>query len=147
MMDSAHMAMQYDPTQGKMAETRIDIKGEGSFNFKSTRQTVDEELIGYKKHRNSPRKRIGQEGPDIQGRVEFVDEPESGLSPRRHIKIADEIYNIFGSPEDGNIIIVPTNSVVLFDSDLPRIDLDYPERGIHRPSKYPDHDGTDSNNT
>ena len=42
------------------------------------------------------------------------------------------------SAHGANMVIVPTNSVILFKSDLPRIDLDFPERGIHRPSDYPE---------
>lgn len=113
----------------------VQIEGKGSFDIKSTRQTVDAALDDYKRRIDNSQNDTGMGG------VEFVDEPESGLSPRRHQHLEDEIYDVFGKPEDGTIIVTPTNSVVLFQSDLPRIDLDYPERGIHRPSEYPDHDG------
>lgn len=64
----------------------------------------------------------------------FFDEPETGMSPKRHKQLEQELLDCM---TEGSIAIVPTNSVVLFESDLPRIDLDYPERGIHRPSDYP----------
>lgn len=115
---------------GMVTTETIEIKGKGSFGVKSTRQTVDAYLADYKQTRKSSH----------TGAIEFIDEPETGMSPRRHQHLEDEIYDVFGSAGDGNIVIVPTNSVVLFQSDLPRIDLDYPERGIHRPSEFPDHD-------
>lgn len=88
----------------------------------SHRQTVDATLSRRQKHQRL-----------LAGTIEFFDEPETGLSPRRHHRLQDELSTLM-SP--GSIAIVPTNSVVLFDSDLPRIDLDYPERGIHHPSQY-----------
>lgn len=139
LQDRTMAVPEFNSSEGKMTTGIITIKGEGSFHVKSTRQTVDTYLEDYRRFRSSSQ--TGGEAEDVTGNIEFIDEPETGLSPRRHQKIEEEIYDVFGKPEEGNIIIVPTNSVVLFQSDLPRIDLDYPERGIHRPSEYPDHDG------
>ncbi len=94
----------------------------------STRQTVDakaEEIIfgDYPKQGSS---------------TFFLDEPETGLSPMRHERIQKVIESLIDTenhPE--SIFVIPTNSVKLFESDLPRIDLRYPERGIFRPSEYP----------
>ncbi len=141
LLDSTRVAQKLNQKTGQMEETIVEVKGNGSFDVKSTRQTVDAQLAQYKEVR-SGNSRWGDEQPTSElGSVEFVDEPESGLSPRRHQNIEGEIYEVFGAPDKGNIVIVPTNSVILFQSDLPRIDLDYPERGIHRPSDYPDGDG------
>jgi len=93
-------------------------------HFRSHRQTVD---FAFSQIRE------GKDRGEHPG-VYIIDEPETGMSPRRHRGIAEELY---GSTVDNSIIITPTNSVVLFESDLPRIDLDFPERGIHRPSEYP----------
>ena len=102
----------------------------GNFNgwedHRSHRQTVDQFVFGElerKKERNPGAK------------VYFFDEPETGMSPRLHRNIEQEIIDC---TTGGSIVVVPTNSVVLFDSDLPRIDLDFPERGIHVPSQFPE---------
>lgn len=71
------------------------------------------------------------EGPQVY----FIDEPETGLSPRRHLKLEEIIHDC---TIEGSIVILPTNSTVLYGSDLPRIDLEHPERGIFRPSDYPE---------
>ncbi|MBI2009221.1 AAA family ATPase [Candidatus Saccharibacteria bacterium] len=129
--------------------TSTIVEGTGAFHIRSARQTVDEELRYYRDHRLSQqrtRKRFntarasesGKQTTEVKGCIEFVDEPENGLSPRRHQRIEQEIYDVFGAADEGNIIVVPTNSVVLFESNLPRIDLDYPERGVHKPSDYPE---------
>ncbi len=74
------------------------------------------------------------EGPQIY----FIDEPEVGMSPRRQHGLINGLEEVM---YDGSIALVPTNNVVLFDSDLPRIDLEHPERGIFRPSEYPEDAG------
>lgn len=65
--------------------------------------------------------------------IYFFDEPETGMSYGRHKNIAEEIK---GWTTANSSIIVPTNSVVLHESNLPRIDLQYPERGVHLPSDF-----------
>lgn len=108
-------------------------KGQHDQSRGSTRQTVDAQIS-----RIIERTQKWAEGQVVY----FVDEPETGLSPRRHNDIQQEIEDIFvnaDSAHGANTVIVPTNSVILFNSDLPRIDLDYPERGIHRPSDYTEH--------
>lgn len=92
--------------------------------FRSHRQTIDfafGELTRVKKSGQNPG-------------IYFIDEPETGMDPKRHKGIVKEIEEL---TIKNSIMIIPTNSTVLFDSDLPRIDLDNPERGIHRPSQYP----------
>lgn len=141
-----------DWSTGQARTRTITVAGEGTLNAKSTRQSIDEYLGDFKEMRTtfydpgkpfmSPaeKKEAMRQPRTERGSINFVDEPETGLSPRRHIALAEEIEDIFGGAAQGNIVIAPTNSVVLFQSDLPRIDLEYPERGIHRPSDYPDHD-------
>lgn len=104
--------------------------GESNRERGSARQTVEgkaAELIhgDYEKS-----------GPGIY----FLDEPESGISPMRHKKIEsniDDLVHVDQHP--GSIVIIPTNSIKLYESDLPRIDLRYPERGIFCPSQFPDY--------
>lgn len=60
--------------------------------------------------------------------IGFIDEPETGMDVKRHIALPDSITNWY--PE-GSMLIVPTNSTELYRSDLPRIDLNEPERGLH----------------
>jgi predicted ATPase len=94
-------------------------------NHKSHRQTLDQQIVEGRKHE-------AKRGRPV---VTFLDEPESGMSPRRQKQLEREIEEMTAS---GSVVIVVTNSVSLFDSDLPRIDLEYPERGIFRPSEYPE---------
>lgn len=91
-------------------------------DYSSHRQTVDRFVFEKIKRRQE-----GHPGP----RIHFFDEPETGLSPRRHKQLEDEIKE---ATARGSLIIVPTNSVVLYDSNLPRIDLEFPEIGIYLPS-------------
>jgi predicted ATPase len=78
--------------------------------------------------------RVNQHRGQIGGDVWIVlDEPEIGLSPRGQLRLEGQVANLLS---EGDTMIVPTNSLGLFCSDLPRIDLDYPERGVHRPSDY-----------
>ena len=103
---------------------------------RSHRQSVDSffEWKKIEKDRANQRNNKGErvdEGPQVY----FIDEPETGLSPRRHLRL-DEL--IRDCTFEGSIVILPTNSIVLYESDLPRIDLDHPERGIFRPSEYPE---------
>ena len=77
------------------------------------------------------RLRSSNEGPQLY----FFDEPEVGMSPRRQRQLIDQLNEI---TYPGSVIIVPTNSILMYDSDLPRIDLEHPERGIFKPSDYPD---------
>lgn len=122
--------------------------GTHSRTGRSHRQTVDDQLFGYlksekesdieRKSRRSARE-DGKKYPinlDTTGpQVYFIDEPETGMSPKRHKHLAEEVLDV---THEGATIILPTNSTVLYDSDLPRIDLEHPERGIFRPSEYPE---------
>jgi predicted ATPase len=94
----------------------------------STRQLFDQTAGGM------IHDRLGRRMGGGDGMLVF-DEPEQGLSPAGQLKLAEQL----ASQVDGEIIdkmLVPTNNVVLFLSDLPRLDLEHPERGIHRPSEY-----------
>ena len=103
---------------------------------RSHRQSVDNFFEWKKKEKDrviearNEGKRVS-EGPQVY----FIDEPETGLSPRRHLKLEEIIHDC---TIEGSIVILPTNSTVLYGSDLPRIDLEHPERGIFRPSDYPE---------
>jgi len=103
---------------------------------RSHRQSVDTffEWKKLEKDREIEARNEGKrvsEGPQVY----FIDEPETGLSPRRHLKLEELIHDC---TFEGSIVILPTNSTVLYGSDLPRIDLEHPERGIFRPSDYPE---------
>ncbi len=118
----------------KIVNMTVRTEGELDQSHGSTRQTIDRELAHIKENRATRASKRGETGPFIS----FVGEPETGLSPSRHNNLEAEISNIF-LDQAGDTVIVPTNSVILYNSDLPRIDLDFPERGIHRPSMYADH--------
>jgi predicted ATPase len=64
--------------------------------------------------------------------VVIFDEPEMGLSPERQLGL-EGILKDFA---DENTLFVPTNNLALYLSDMPRLDLSKPERGVHRPSEY-----------
>lgn len=93
----------------------------------SHRQLVD--LIIFQKYAEDK-----QKDPNAS-KIYFLDEPETGLSPRRHLNLQGMLDDVLNSK---SISVVPTNSTVLYQSDLPRIDLDFPARGIFRPSQYPE---------
>ena len=98
---------------------------------RSSRQTIDEGLDNLKSGRSFD----GAHRELNRPRILFIDQPEEGASPRRQRQIEKELFEI--APE-GSIVIVPTNSLALYESDLPRIDLEHPERGIFIPSEYPE---------
>jgi ABC-type branched-subunit amino acid transport system ATPase component len=66
--------------------------------------------------------------------VLIYDEPELGMSPRRQRGLVKELRLSYG----GAVELVPSNSIVLYDSDVPRIDLEYPDRGVHATGKVVD---------
>ncbi len=73
--------------------------------------------------------------PNTGPAVVFLDEVENGLSPRNHRKLQQSIED---ATIEGSIVIFPTNSMVMYESDNPRIDLDHPELGIITPSEHPE---------
>lgn len=75
----------------------------------------------------------GMQGRSDRGNnpsVMLYDEPELGMSPRRQMGLVDELLK----NRSGAVELVPSNSIVLFESNIPRIDLDTPEKGIHTPA-------------
>jgi predicted ATPase len=121
--------------------TDVVSRTKGAINLAevgSTRQMIDIDLRKLKERSGKGRYNDG-----ATAGIFFADQPEEGISQFRQVGMKGEIEAVFGSAEKGDIVIVPTNSMMLFLSDLPRIDLRYPERGIHRPSDYEDHDGLD----
>jgi predicted ATPase len=61
------------------------------------------------------------------------DEPEMGLSPQRQMDLPESLPT-FMLP--GDTMLVPTNNLALYLSDLPRLDLSMPERGVYKPSDF-----------
>ncbi|MBW4061059.1 AAA family ATPase [Candidatus Saccharibacteria bacterium] len=133
---------------------RLNSQIDGSRN-RSHRQTIDADLFEYVKANTERELAIrraraenhphpleedgapnyhanrSSEGPQIY----FFDEPEVGMSPRRQRALEAQLKAI---TMPGSVLIIPTNSTVLYDTDLPRIDLEFPERGIFGPSEYPE---------
>lgn len=67
-----------------------------------------------------------------------TDEWEMGIDPFRHMNIEKELG---GYVAPGSTIVAATNSPILVGfTNLPRIDLRYPERGVHKPSDYGEFD-------
>lgn len=122
-----------------------DVEGSSIYGLGSDQdRDVDRDLTVKGKRRGSHRqtaervifnrlKEQRDKNPNAK-KVHFFDEPETGLSPRRHQHLVEDLRGLI---DEGSIAIVPTNSIVLYQSDLPRIDLDFPERGIHKPSDFP----------
>lgn len=73
--------------------------------------------------------------------VTVYDEPEVGLSPQRQMGLEGILEDFADSPDHS--LIVPTNNLALFLSDMPRIDTSKPERGVHRPSDYGESGGVE----
>lgn len=98
----------------------------------SNRQLFEQSLdFVMKQGIDSHRKRvIGNGNGDV---IIILDEPEHGLSPRRQLDLPQVLKNF---PRSTDTLLVPTNNLALYASDLPRLDLDYPERGVFRPSDY-----------
>lgn len=68
--------------------------------------------------------------------IVFIDEIENGMSPRNHRKVRKDLEEVI---IPGSMPLIATNSEVLyFDPTLPRIDLEHPELGVHKPKDYPD---------
>jgi predicted ATPase len=57
----------------------------------------------------------------------FIDEFENGLDPRRHMRIREILEKLAG-PED--TVFISTNSPILFEEKLPRLDFTFPEKGM-----------------
>jgi len=112
----------------------VQIIGEvaGQNKGRSHRQTIDSIL--FDKMYNG---RVKKEGKPY---IHFLDEPEAGASPWVHEKLEGWIDTVtdINPQKPKSIVITPTNSVVLYMSGLPRIDLRYPEKGIHVPDGSPD---------
>jgi predicted ATPase len=149
--DSAEIMGAHNQKRQEMAnDYRIDYSVDAA-EGRSHRQTIDRDLFSYIKDQTDKelvrrqRKTVAiasgevaskgaphsSEGPQLY----FFDEPEVGMSPSRQRRLQEQLMEI---TYPGSALIIPTNSIVMYDSDLPRIDLEYPERGIFQPSEYPE---------
>lgn len=119
-------------------EDRISIPIDASLlnsrsNGNSRRERVDQSmkqiLADYDKNLH-----LYQEGqnPHTEDIVLILDEPESGMDPLRQEKIVEEMKML---QNYAKIVVIATNSPVLWRSDLPRIDLNTPEKGVFVPSE------------
>lgn len=64
----------------------------------------------------------------------ILDEPESGMSPKRQQALSEEFRSLLEAAPPGSMLLVATNSPELaLHSTYPRIDLDEPEKGIQNP--------------
>lgn len=59
-----------------------------------------------------------------------LDEVELGLSPEGQLALTQRIISEI---HDRGVALIPTNNIVLYCSNLPRIDLAHPELGVHVP--------------
>jgi len=100
----------------------------GPYSHKlSNRQLFEQAIQGLKDIRIDGRR-------DWIANIEIVfDEPEQGLSPQRQMELPNALP---GYVQEGDTMLVPTNNLALFLSDMPRVDLDQPERGVFRPSDF-----------
>ncbi len=94
----------------------------------SSRQLFEQSIQGIKRQSiDSHRQRVGG---DV---VVIFDEPEQGLSPQRQLELPGVIA---GFLDEHDTMLVPTNNLALYLSDMPRIDVDHPDRGVYKPSDY-----------
>lgn len=114
--------------QMKLGQDRMEVLSGGSYTHRlSTRQLVDQALGEIKEGIN---KMTRSHAPHIDF---MFDEPEQGMSPRRQLELPREMAEFI---EEGDTLLVPTNNLALYLSDLPRLDLNQPERGVFQPSEY-----------
>ena len=110
----------HDPTQEVGGAMRTPAALGNVAMGMSSRQAIDMlESMSKDRHRQSSLS------------IRIYDEPELGMSPRRH---RDELLPMLEDRvSDGCVELVPSNSIVLYESSLPRIDLETPELGIFTP--------------
>lgn len=66
------------------------------------------------------------------GDVTMLDEPDTGLSVGNQRKLLESMRNV-----DRDVVLASAHSVLLWASDIPRIDLDRaPNLGVHKPSEH-----------
>lgn len=106
---------------------------------------VQKEIEAERARQGSTRQAVDGIIPELLGdyigpRVMFMDEPETGMDPWRqqdfekwYQKLVDADDYEPGRPKSTSIITTNSPGLV-FNTDLPRIDLRMPERGVFRPS-------------
>jgi ABC-type branched-subunit amino acid transport system ATPase component len=135
--DHMMAAERHEAAQPKMSfdAARDEIAARMAQNG-STRQFIDKAL----------KRKIEGESADQRGRrILFMDEVFEGMSPMRQKAVNRELEELTkaaeGSEYDPNkpraTIGLPTNSLKLYESDMPRIDTRFPGWGIFRPSEHP----------
>lgn len=116
----------YEAQESK--EYRAEQLSGGSYTHRlSSRQLFDQVIADLKKIQVTNNRHLFKHADII------FDEPEQGLSPERQLKLPQSISEFI---EDTDTMLVPTNNLALYLSDLPRLDLSRPERGIYRPSDF-----------
>jgi predicted ATPase len=113
--------------------TRVeDNRNDGYTHRRSTRQLFEQGIEEIRENikRNARRLQVINKGAECHADYIF-DEPEVGLSPKGQEGLVGMIEQFSGN---GETVLVPTNSVVLALSNLPRIDLSQPERGCFTPT-------------
>jgi len=120
--------------QWTQEQSRLSEDRRSGLHRRSSRELFDDSIAAIKKMRvDDHRNRVFEETGG-KGHVAVVfDEPEQGLSPKGQLELADSLDKFLPKSDT---LIVPTNNIVLYLSDLPRLDLEHPERGIFRPSEY-----------
>lgn len=110
-------------------QDRAEQVSGGSYSHRLSSRQLFEQAIRFLKEQAIDFNRTrGVKNIDI-----VFDEPEQGLSPRRQLDLPAYLAELI---EEGDTLLVPTNNLALFLSDLPRLDLSKPERGIFRPSDF-----------
>lgn len=113
----------------KMGKNDLDLHRKSSRQlFQQTLESIKTRSIDrMKEYKNG----TPTEYPDA---LVVLDEPEQGLDPDGQLGLPETITSFL---DETDTLLVPTNNIVLArTSDLPRLDLSHPERGIHRPSDY-----------
>lgn len=113
-------------SQMPQGERAVTESGGRYTHERSTRQLMDEALTDLQRYVIEPRRRIAK---TVHG---IFDEPEAGLDLNRQTKLPGMLAELM---QPGDSLLVPTNNAVLVLSDLPRIDLNQPDRGVHVPTQ------------
>jgi predicted ATPase len=109
-------------------EDQVAHVSEGAYTHKLSSRQLFDQAIGDLKYMRMTKYRGISKNIDV-----IFDEPEQGLSPQKQLGLPEYVSSFI---EETDTLLVPTNNLALYLSDLPRLDLSQPERGVHRPSEF-----------
>ena len=110
------------------------VKFDASINKKGSGHMGRQESLSNRQAKDYELDKVFQELRclnDGKSALILIDEPEAGMDPWRHQKLAEELEQILKLAPKGSTLIIATNSPVLAsESKYPRIDLRNPQAGV-----------------